>query len=83
MGQIEAAGETYEPVLMTGIDEVTGEDLDDLYEEIITGDQETANGRRSGRQQAGGQNFRTNSVPTANAVDELFAGNGRRSGRRR
>ncbi len=83
VGQIEAAGEVYEPVMMTGTDDVTGEDLDALYEDIIEGDQETANGRGSGRQGAGGQTSRTNSGPTASAADQLFAGLGRRSGRRR
>ena len=69
--------------MMIGTDDVTGEDLDDLYIEIITGDQETANGRGSGRQGAGGQTSRINSDPTASAADEWFAGLGRRSGRRR
>ena len=51
VGQIEATGEDYDPVMMTGTDDITGEDLDALYEDIISGDQETANGRGSGRQQ--------------------------------
>ena len=68
---------------MIGFDDVTGQDLDGLYKEIITGDQETANGRGSGRQGAGGQTSRTNSDPTASAADQLYAGLGRRSGRRR
>ena len=81
--QIEATGEDYEPVVMTGTDPVTGEDLDALYLEIITGDQETANGRGGGQQRAGGHAPRTNSEPTPSAADELFAGYGRRSGRTR
>jgi len=83
VGQIEATGEDYEPMVMTGTDPVTGVDLYALYLEIITGDQETANGRGGGQQRAGGQAPRTNSEPTASAADELFAGYGRRSGRRR
>lgn len=82
VGLIEATGD-YEPVVMTGTDPVTGVDLDALYLEIITGDQETANGRGGGQQRGGRQAPRTNSEPTASAADELFAGYGRRSGRRR
>jgi hypothetical protein len=48
VSQIEAIDGTYEPVLMTGIDPVTGQDLDALYAEIISGDQETGNGNRRG-----------------------------------
>ena len=85
VGQIEAAGEDYQPVMMTGTDDVTGEDLDALYEEIITGDQETANGRGSGRQQGqgAGRNSRAALEPTTSVTDQLFAEYGRRSGRRR
>jgi hypothetical protein len=50
VGQIEATGETYEPVLMTG-------DLYSLYQEIISGDKETANGNGRGGQQRGGRRF--------------------------
>ena len=78
VGQIEATGGEYEPVVMTGIDPVTGEDLDALYEEIVSGDQETANGRRSGR--SGGQAARTSLDLTVSATDELFAEYARRSG---
>jgi hypothetical protein len=51
VAQIEVtAGETYVPVLLTGTDLVTGENLDVLYQEIISGDQDTANGNgRGGR----------------------------------
>jgi hypothetical protein len=50
VGQIEASGDTYEPVLMTG-------DLYPLYQEIISGDQETANGNSRGSQRRGGRRF--------------------------
>jgi hypothetical protein len=54
VGQIEATGESYEPVLMTG-------DLYPLYQEIISGNQETGNGNgRSGGgggQRRGGRRF--------------------------
>jgi hypothetical protein len=71
VGQIEATGEDYEPVVMTVSD----------YDAIINSDLETANGRRSGR--TGGQNSGNNSEPAVAATDELFAGYGRRYGRRR
>jgi hypothetical protein len=50
VGQIEATGESYEPVLMTG-------DLYPLYQEIISGDHETANGNGRGGQRRGGRRF--------------------------
>jgi hypothetical protein len=50
VGQIEATGESYDPVLMTG-------DLYPQYEEIISGDQETANGNGRGGQRRGGRRF--------------------------
>jgi hypothetical protein len=80
VGQIEATGEEYEPVVMTGIDPVTGVDLDALYEEIVSGDQETANGRRSGR--SGRQAAQSSLDLTVSVTDELFAKYARRSGGR-
>jgi hypothetical protein len=50
VGQIEATGESYDPVLMTG-------NLYPLYQEIISGDQETANGKGRGGQRRGGRRF--------------------------
>jgi hypothetical protein len=85
VGQIEATGEEYEPVVMTGIDPITGEDLDILYLEIITGGQETANGQGSGlhRMQDATQSPWIGSEPTAAVTDQWFAGYGRRSGGKR
>jgi hypothetical protein len=71
VGQIEAAGETYVPVLLTISD----------FDAIMEDDLETANGRRSGG--TSGQTSGHNSEPTVAATDRLFAGLGRRSGRRR
>jgi hypothetical protein len=73
VGQIEAAGEDYEPVLMSDSD----------YLAIINSAQETANGLRFGREGAGTQPTRGNFELSANAADQLFAGIGRRSDRKR
>lgn len=83
--QIEAAGEDYEPVVMTGTDPVTGEDLDTLYLEIVSGEQEAANGRGSGRQQGqtGPQTSLTASQLSLAALDQSFAQYGQRSGGKR
>ena len=74
VSQIDATGDIYEPVVMSS----------DLYQDIISGDQETANGRGSGRQQAqaGLQGLQT-AEPTIVAIDQLYAEYGRRSGRKR
>lgn len=54
VGQLDARGEDYEPVLMTGVDPVTGIDLDALYLEIIGGTTETGGGGNGGGGGGGG-----------------------------
>jgi hypothetical protein len=85
VGQIEATGASYVPVLMTGTDPVTGEDLDALYLEIVSGDQETRNGGRRGERRTQGAAVNIQATPraTASAHDEFFAGYGHRRGGRR
>ena len=71
VSQIDATGDIYEPVVMQS----------DLYQDIISGDQETANGRGSGRQQ--GQAGPRTVQPSIAAIDQLYSEFGRRAGGKR
>ena len=76
VGQIELLERDYQPVMMIGIDEVTGEDLDALYRRSSRATKRLANGRGSGRQQGqgGSRSFQTASESTIVTLDELYTG---------